>query len=174
MRCRLSAVVLTLASIVADPTLPAQVPADGVAPSVPAPRFVGLLSSGRGTWFALQATPADRPHWLTLNATFGDYRIVAFEPAAETIVLDRKGMRMAIRLREAVVTPAVPESERFLEAARAEIRRREGWGDEASYGEPQCHGNEIWVLVSRDTGGHPEARMVILAADGRCTDYWRV
>lgn len=71
--------------------------------------FAGLLVTSERTSFVLSAEGARNSGWITFGQKFDGYTIVAFEPQAELLVIEKDGRQQKLRLRASKITEAKPE-----------------------------------------------------------------
>jgi hypothetical protein len=62
--------------------------------------FVGILSLGSKTQFALTDTQSERTAWVALGDLFSEYKITAYDRATDTLTLSKAGSETRLHLRD--------------------------------------------------------------------------
>lgn len=74
------------------------------------PVFEGYMITGDRPVFMLSDGKEKKSGWLTLGQTFDGFTLISLQPEAETLLVEKDGKRQSLKLREAKVRAAKPES----------------------------------------------------------------
>ena len=74
-----------------------------------APEFVGLMTNGRQTLFAVRERESTPASWISIGAQIGEFVVFFYDAKAELLVLKKGDEQIALRLRESRVLMARDE-----------------------------------------------------------------
>jgi hypothetical protein len=138
------------------------------------PEFVGVLTIGQDSMFAVMDLDLP-PRWLRIGQEFRGHQIVEYRTREDILVLKKNGTTLELRLRDAKVRTQNHEISATDAYARAirEVQKRETWGANARYDNPQ-RGPKNWLIpvFHRLADGREECVLVgVGLATGDIVEY---
>ena len=131
------------------------------------PVFLGMLGTAKdGTFFVISFSEDVRPKWLTIGDTYEGYRVVAYKPRDEQLLLRKEGKEVVLHLRNPKVrSEPTPQAEvEVRDLAKSIVAKWDGWN--LAETEIMIWYKSDWnIAATRVIDGNKETR-IISAPDG--------
>lgn len=132
---------------------------------------MGVMCVGGDTFFAVTIPARGETRWVGVGQQVAGYRLVHYATTDDTLVLERDGRRIGLKLDTARVKPASADRAQLVAAAQMQVENREHWTSDVTFGYPHPIAGNWWVYAHHTRKGGSELRLIVLDPSGAVISY---